>query len=168
MKEVKYRVVRKKLKELKKGDVLCSLEIIKLDPDHFDQKIKISNGVWPKIEEFRHVGILNPDGTYNIMELIEEPAQPEPETRTIEIDGERFTVTREGDGWGKPVPWVLAVGDEVAVGELKQGDKIVIRGSIQKKYDDTGRVEIHVPGFRGHTRNLWSDDLVIYNGRAGQ
>lgn len=96
----------------------------------------------------------------------EEPEQPTPETRTIEIDGQRFTVTRERDGWSKPEPWVLTVGDEVKLSDLSEGDLVMVPGVIHDQAGEMGRIGVRLPHSNDCVKWFRASDTVIYNGRA--
>lgn len=168
MQEVKYRVVRKNLKEVKQGDALWPPQFI----------LTAKKGVfreWLGHEELEEIGSLNPDGTYNVMELIEDVAEsattevPSPETATVEINGERFTVTRKPcGGWSEPVPWSPAVGDEVRLSDLTDGDRVLIPGVVQGEAGEIGKIGVRLP--RGNDCLKWfrTSVQVIYNGRAEQ
>lgn len=177
MQEVKYRVVRKHICDLMPNEkVLIDGESVYF-VDSVDRYFKTQttmvrltrslDGRVCRINRFNHfsVDVIQPIEDVTESATTEEPAQPAPETRTITIDGERFTVTREGDGWSKPVPWSPAVGDEVALGELSEGDLVLIPGVFYSK-GDRSSVGIRLPQNGDFVTWMQSNKKVIYNGRA--
>lgn len=176
MQEVKYQIVKKQAKDLSpndkvliNGDSVCRV----LDKTVFFER-QITEINFFRAPDCSDISMKkHNDFLFDVIKDVaesattEEPEQPAPETATTEIKGERFTVTRKPcGGWSEPVPWVPAVGDEVRLSELKQGDSVLIPGVVHDRVGEVGKIGVRLPQGNDCVKWFRPSDQVIYNGRA--
>lgn len=149
------KTVQKKLEDIKVGDVLVSdsgdqytiTEDVRNYEDFtpFGIDIMINQRNYPYLSDYKHEGIIE-NSLFNVLDTTEQ------ETKIIEIDGVKYEVTKDEDGWSKPVRVEHKKGDKVMIKDLKAGDRVLVEVEITQSMIDRGDISFYISenheGFR--------------------
>lgn len=140
------KTVQKKLEDLKVGDVLVDsdnlqyriTEDLRFDEDDIPFRVSpyLCGDNLPCFKDYNEVGVTSPM-LFNVLDTTDQ----EQEKKIIEIDGVKYEVTKDGDGWSKPALVEYKKGDEVEIKDLKVGDSVSVNIFVNQCMIDRGQIQ---------------------------